>query len=773
LISDEQYLLYETIQGLHRNWMPHEVQARIAEAIFYKRIKNVFVCAGRNNGKTENAAYCTWRWGKQNPNSENYIFEPLAKQGREILWASKRIQNFGPQEWVDGKPNETEMRVKFTNGSFIKVEGSDNSASMAGIKPKGLIVYDEFKDHRPESITNFEPNRAAFDVPALFIGTPPEFHNHFVDYMDMAKNSPDWLFIHAPTRSNPHISTKWLERKRLEMIAMGMEEDWLREYEAIFVKGGKKTIYPQWLKLKYKSLDEVMPKDLHKWVLIVSLDPAATSIFGGVFFLYNPFSKKIIIVDEIYESEPNKMTAREINRTINEKLNPWIGKVKAIEYVYDEAAAYFKNEINEISPEKWLSPSRKADFGVEGYINLIRAALNAELIEVVGTCKNTIKEHEEYAKDDKGRIPKENDHIINCIEENQKIITKNGNKKIKDVLVGDYVLTRLGYKKVLEVIDNGFADTITIQTDTNMLTCTEKHLLWSSCGWNEAVNLKEGDYLCQNTQLSLMQYHGLFIQKANQKAYKDIIHAALNTGKKALKDICIDMSGSKTKVPFQKIITFIMLIITLITTTSRIFHVYTSLIITLNIRTSLQLLEKIMCSQVTWKKLGRYAKLGIVLKKVKNGILSTEKTYLEILSQKNLSALTAAQSLKQQNLDLSFALQSAKVLLGATLGLIMFPVNVLFVHLCSILTNTQQQERVQKVVKLNSNSRQKVYDLKVDGCNEFFAENILVHNCLQYGIASLGLNFDEILEPKEKPEEKRYYTFEEEFNKDNTLEEFE
>ena len=416
MVSDEQYLLYETIEGLHRSWMPHDIQAQIAKAIFYDGIKNVFVVAGRNNGKTENAAYCTWRWGKQNPNSENYIFEPLAKQGREILWASKRIQQFGPQEWIDGKPNETEMRVRFNNGSFIKIEGSDNSASMAGIKPKGLIVYDEFKDHRSESITNFEPNRAAFDVPALFIGTPPEFHNHFVDYMEMAKTNPDWLFIHAPTRSNPHISTKWLERKRLEMISMGMEEDWLREYEAVFVKGGKKTIYPQWLKLTYKSLDKVLPIDIHKWILVVSLDPAATSVFGGVFFLHNPYSKKIIIIDEIYESEPSKMTAREINRVIDEKIKPWKNKVKTIEYCYDEAAAYFKNEMAEIDSSKWFFPSQKHKFGVEGYINLIRAVLNAGLIEVVGSCKSTIKEHEEYAKDDSGRIQKANDHIINALQ---------------------------------------------------------------------------------------------------------------------------------------------------------------------------------------------------------------------------------------------------------------------------------------------------------------------------------------------------------------------
>lgn len=392
--------------------MPHNIQSQIAKAIFYDGIKNIFVCAGRNVGKTEVASYCGWRWSKQNPESQNYIFEPYAKQGREILWASKRIQTFGPQDWVDGT-NDTEMRLKFKNGSFIKVEGSDNSASMAGIKPKGLIVYDEAKDHRPESISNFEPNRAAFDVPALFIGTPPEFHNHFVDYMEMAKNSPDWLFIHAPTRSNPHISSKWLERKRLEMISMGMEEDWLREYEAIFVKGGKKTIYPQFLKIKYKPLEDIVPIDINKWRLVVALDPASTSIFGVVFAFFNPFTKKIIVFDEIYESDPSRMTARAMNLAINEKIKPWKDKVRDIDFIIDEAAVWYSNEMSEIDSSKFFTPSQKSRFGIDGHINLVRAIFNKDLVSVCKGCIYFIKEHEEFSKDDNGRIPKGNDHLVN------------------------------------------------------------------------------------------------------------------------------------------------------------------------------------------------------------------------------------------------------------------------------------------------------------------------------------------------------------------------
>lgn len=415
-LSDDELLLDEILEGLYTNWKPHDLQAKIGEALFYKGVKNIFVVAGRNFGKTESAACCEWRYAKQFPKTENYIFEPFQKQAREILWASRRIQEFGPKDWIRGEPNNSELRVTFTNGSFIKLEGSDNVAAMAGIKPKGLIVYDEFKDHRIESIKNFEPNRAAFDVPALFIGTPPEFHNHFVDYMELAKDDPDWLFVHAPTRANPHISPRWLEKKKAEMIKLGQMEDYLRDYEAIFVKGGKKSIYPWILTAKKAKIKDVLPTDLNKWRIIVALDPAATSVFGVVFAFWNEYTKKIIVFDEIYETDATRMTTRIMFKEIREKLSPWASKVRGVDWVYDEAAAYFANEMSEVDGSIWLYASNKSEFGVEGYINLVRNVFNHDMCVITDNCTNFWDEHEKYAKDKNGRIPKDHDHLVNAFQ---------------------------------------------------------------------------------------------------------------------------------------------------------------------------------------------------------------------------------------------------------------------------------------------------------------------------------------------------------------------
>lgn len=143
------------------------------------------------------------------------------------------------------------------------------------------------------------------------------------------------------------------------------------------------------------------------------MDPGSTSVFAVTFALFNEFTKKILVIDEIYQTEPAFCTAREINRQIDEKIAKYKGKVRDIEYVVDEAAVWAKLEIQEIAPDKWITSSQKARFGVDGYINLVRSVINKGLLSVAENCVNFIKEHEEYAKDDNGRIPKKNDHLVN------------------------------------------------------------------------------------------------------------------------------------------------------------------------------------------------------------------------------------------------------------------------------------------------------------------------------------------------------------------------
>ena len=415
MVSEEELAFYEVIEGLHRNWGPLPWQVGLGHALFYQGKKDVGAQCGRSSGKTDIAEYCVWRYAAQVPGSENYIFEPLQKQAKEILWAPQRLQNFGPKEWIKSI-NNTEMRITFWNGSFIKVDGSDNVDALRGIKPKGLVVYDELKDHKPAFIEAMEPNRARYDAPALYLGTPPEIHNHYVDIMNDLKRREDAFWVRATSFDNHFNSRAFLLRQKEKLIAQGQLDVWQREYEAIFVKGSKNSIFPQVLKMSFPAFSTVQPKDLNKWTLVVSFDPASTSTFGVVFMIFNSYTKKIIVFDELYVQDPVLMTAREIYKAVKQKIDPLLSHVRGVEFVYDEAAAWFRNEINEIDSRWWLTPSNKVEFGADGYIELVRAVMNKELITICETCPKLIWELESYIKDEKGKVPKKNDHNINALQ---------------------------------------------------------------------------------------------------------------------------------------------------------------------------------------------------------------------------------------------------------------------------------------------------------------------------------------------------------------------
>lgn len=232
--------------------------------------------------------------------------------------------------------------------------------------------------------------------------------------MELAKTHKDWRFFHYPSWVNPHVSKEWIEQERQRLYDMGEGETFEREIGAVFVKGGKRSIYPMFINMEKVNREAAWPKDSNKWTLFVSCDPAATSVFGVIFGLHNPYTKKLLLFDELYIDEPSEMVARKVMLNIQEKIKTIKPMVREVRYVYDEAAAFFRNESQEEFPEIWLEPSRKAELGIEGFISLTKTMLLRGFVETTDNCKHFIKEMEAYEKDDKDKIPDKNDHLINA-----------------------------------------------------------------------------------------------------------------------------------------------------------------------------------------------------------------------------------------------------------------------------------------------------------------------------------------------------------------------
>ena len=404
------------INGLHSRWTPHDDQVRVLTPLFAHGAKDIFAQCGRNWGKTESICYALWRWAKSNPFSENYYFAPYMKQAREILWASQRMQQFGPVSWLDGNPNNTEMRIRFTNGSFIKLDGSDNVEAYRGVKPKGLSVFDEFKDFRPEFYEAYDPNRAAYNSPLVIIGTPPERDCQFIQLANEYRLAKGKYYFEAPSDRNPHISREWLAKKKAELYARGEGDVWEREYMARFVPGGASKIFPMLTRdvvVPRGTLMKTIERDMRKLNWFWINDPAAASVFAAIFVAVNPYTKMIYIVDEIYETNQLNMTVDQIGRR-GIKMRDDISTRVEWRQIYDEAETWFSNEMLDRFQESFEPTFKHAMDKAHG-LSLFKDALLQKRVMISDSCPKTYWELDNYFKDKNGKIPKENDHTIDCI----------------------------------------------------------------------------------------------------------------------------------------------------------------------------------------------------------------------------------------------------------------------------------------------------------------------------------------------------------------------
>lgn len=351
------------------------------------------------------------------PNSPCYYVAPLQTQAREIVWADPRVQTHGPIEWLrDGSEgiNKQEMRLNFKNGSFIKVDGSDNYEKYRGVRYK-VCIYDEYREHRPEFRRRMRPNASVLDGIDVFMGSPPDRE---CDYVDLAKEhrlDPKKFYIKARTHDNPFISKDWLNEERDRLIARGESDEWEREYEAIFVPGGVSKIFPMVNKSNVKPHPEILEtlRRNHRrldWYVVA--DPAASSTFAVLFAALDRYSKHWYLLDELYEQDQAKMTVKNIGNHIRSKCSDY--QTDSWRRGYDEAATWFKNEMFDHFSEFW-EPTQKAQNKKEDGLSLIKDAFLQNKITISSKCTNLFWELDNYYKDKNGKIPKENDHLIDCL----------------------------------------------------------------------------------------------------------------------------------------------------------------------------------------------------------------------------------------------------------------------------------------------------------------------------------------------------------------------
>jgi len=411
------------LNELHKKWLPHAGQIPMIQDLFFYYIREMFLECGRNYGKTELIDYALSRRSISTANSRNYLIYPLQTQAREVVWKSNRLQNMLPPGCIKAI-NNTEMRITLWNDAFMKLDGSDNVDKYRGVKitDGSFYVYDEFKDFRPEFHEAVKPN--LIDAYLMMAGTPPENfiegETQFCVEADECRDNPEKRHHIGTAYDNPHIPRKMIEDEKTRLYRRGDGHIFEREWLARRVKGGKSSILPMFSRKMVRPWDDIMTelrRDLHKLNYYCIADPGSTTCFAVLFIAVNPWTKKVYVLDEIYEKDQKKTTAKQIGKRIVEQIKPYYARADWL-YGYDEAAAWFQNEITGAKEfDMAFFPTHKKEWGKQNneekpFLSLMKDIMLADLLVVSDKCEGFILECENYIKDKNGKIPKGNDHTI-------------------------------------------------------------------------------------------------------------------------------------------------------------------------------------------------------------------------------------------------------------------------------------------------------------------------------------------------------------------------
>lgn len=218
------------------NYSPRDYQLPVLKALD-SGIKRVVWAAHRRSGKDKTCVNFVARQMMEAVGAYYYIF-PTFTQAKRVIWEGldkdgKRILDHFPKELIDGKPNDTEMKLRYKNGSLFQLVGSDNVDSIVGTNPIG-VVFSEYALQDPVAWGFIRPILAENGGWAIFVSTV-RGENHFYDLYELAKNTTGWYCRMDKASETGVIQQEILDSERQEIIRLyGNDALYQQEYECNF-----------------------------------------------------------------------------------------------------------------------------------------------------------------------------------------------------------------------------------------------------------------------------------------------------------------------------------------------------------------------------------------------------------------------------------------------------------------------------------------------------------------------------------------------------------
>jgi hypothetical protein len=187
------------------------------------------VAAHRRWGKDEVALNWTAVAAHQRPGVYWHLL-PEASQGRKAIWDAvnphtglRRIDEAFPVA-LRASTRDSEMSIRFANGSVWQVAGSDNFNSLMGAPPVG-VVFSEWSLAKPDAWAYIRPILAENGGWAVFLWTP-RGRNHAVRAFEARAREPSWFTLRSPATRTDVFTEAQLARERAELVAeLGSEAE--------------------------------------------------------------------------------------------------------------------------------------------------------------------------------------------------------------------------------------------------------------------------------------------------------------------------------------------------------------------------------------------------------------------------------------------------------------------------------------------------------------------------------------------------------------------
>ena len=714
-----------------------------------------------------------------------YIF-PTYSQARKALWDAisiegERILDCIPKELIESK-NSSEMKITFVNGSILQFVGSDNYDRLVGTNPYGCI-FSEYALQDPRAYQFIRPILAANSGWAMMISTP-RGKNAMWDLYQIAQNSDDWFCYKLTLDDTKHIPYSEIEKERKEGL---MSEDLIQqEYFTSFSAGVEGAYYSKYLdKMRLKNQITIVPWE-SSFPVHTAWDIGVRDSTAIIFF--QTIGQSVRLID-FYEN--SKQGLEYYVKILNQKDYQY-GKHIA---PHDIAVKEFGSGMTRLEKAKRLgikftvAPKLPIEDGIEA----VRSSFSKMYIDEKN-CKQLIRAIENYRQEYDSKkqiykaIPLHNWASHACFTGESKVLTVNGYVKIKDVNVGDEVITPLGNRKILNKIKK-YADNI---YNIKGIECTAEHQFFCNRGLVRCDMLRYPDVLEPYNKIRTFLWKkifGYFIGEQDLKGFKKTILSQKMKNRSCLMDTfihgmnqntiwedlvelkkvvllrvtgfiqhCKDIFGKNIKVPLKKGMSFIIKMVIQRIIKLKILKCLQSM----NMDIFMQQDQHLGVIQRNVKKclpkIDIKQPSGIKVKQEENGIKNTQKTHYPLLRELNIKKYVwyVRKNILGNKHGKNTVPISVKQNIVSLLGRILRKGIVLFVVKSLNVINTLSKKHVVKSVQLfQLRQPREVFDLTIEKDNCYYVNGYLVSNCdsLRYLCISLPKTRDS-LSPEEL--DKRY-----------------